>query len=72
MTLSDGTLREVGAAHAGEVFLELQRILYGLKQAGRLWSQLLHARLSDASFTRCAADICLYDKRDGELFVVGI
>ena len=70
MTMSDSTLREVGEAHAGEVFLELQRSLYELKQAGRLWSQLLHARLSEAGLTRCVTDMCLYYKHDDDEMVV--
>uniref|UniRef100_A0AAV1UMW7 Uncharacterized protein n=1 Tax=Peronospora matthiolae TaxID=2874970 RepID=A0AAV1UMW7_9STRA len=73
MTVSESTLRNVGAMHPGEVVLELRRSLYGLKQAGRLWSQLLHARLSDAGYVRCVSDMCLYHKRDGEeLVVVGV
>lgn len=40
--------------------------LYGLKQAGRLWSQLLHVRLNDAGYVRCVSDMCLYYKNDGK------
>uniref|UniRef100_M4BNX8 Reverse transcriptase Ty1/copia-type domain-containing protein n=1 Tax=Hyaloperonospora arabidopsidis (strain Emoy2) TaxID=559515 RepID=M4BNX8_HYAAE len=44
-----------------------------IKQAGRLRSQLLPARLSDVSSTRCVTDICVYHKRDGdELVVIGV
>ena len=31
MTVSESTLRKIGATHPGEVVLELQRSLYGLK-----------------------------------------
>ena len=73
MDVSSDTLRELGAANAGEVVLELRKSLYGLNQAGRLWSQLLHARLVDAGFVRCVTDMCLYFRRDyGELVVVGV
>ena len=73
MTLSDSALREVDAAHAGDVVLELRRGLYGLKPAGRPWSLLLHARLSDTGFRRCVTDMYLYHRRDGdELVVVGV
>ena len=66
-------MRKIGATHPGEVVLELRRSLHGLKQAGRLWSQLLHARLSDAGYVRCLSDMCLYHKREGgELVVVGV
>ena len=50
MSLSESTLRKIGAAHPGEVVLELRRSLDGLKQAGRLWRQFLHARLCDAGY----------------------
>jgi hypothetical protein len=43
--------------------LKLQRSLYGLKQAGRIWNNLLHAQLLDIGYTRCKTDLCLYFKR---------
>ena len=46
MTVSESTLRKVGAIHPGEVVLELRRSLYGLKKAGRLY------RLADPSSTQ--------------------
>ena len=71
--MSDDTLRELGAANSGEAFLELRKSLYSLKKAGRIWSQLLHARLTDAEFVRCVTDMCLYFRRDDEeLVVVGV
>jgi hypothetical protein len=45
-------------------FLKLQRSLYGLKQAGRLWDNLLHAQLIDSGFTRCKTDLCTFDAKD--------
>ena len=36
MTVSENTLRKIGATHLDEVVLELRRSLYGLKQAERL------------------------------------
>ena len=53
MSVSESTLRKIGAAHPDEVVLELRRSMYGLNQAGRLWSQLLHARISDVWYVRC-------------------
>ena len=38
MTVSESTVRKIGAAHPGEVVFEMRRRLYGLKQAGSLWS----------------------------------
>ena len=73
MDVSDDTLRELGAGNSGEVVLELCESLYGFKQAGRLWSQLLHTRLTDAGFVRCVTVMCLYFRRDEEeLVVVGV
>ena len=70
MDVSDDILRELGAANFGEVVHELRKSLYGLKQAGRLWIQLLHARLKDAGLVRCVTDICLYFRHDDEELVV--
>ena len=73
MDVSGDTLREIGAANSGEVVLELRKSLYGWKQAGRLWSQLLHARRTDAGFVRCVTDICLYFRQgDDKIVVVGV
>ena len=73
MEVSEDTLKIIGAKSKKEVVLELHKSLYGLKQAGRLWSQLLHARLLDAGFSQCVSDMCLYWKvDDGQLVVVGV
>jgi len=58
----------------GEVpVLKLQRSLYGLKQAGRLWNNLLHEELIRLGYSRCMTDLCLYFKRfDKDIAVVGI
>ena len=73
MPVSKETLRAQGVSNASELVLELRKSLYGLKQAGRLWSQLLHSKLSTAGFTRCESDMCFYWKRDGDdLVVVGV
>ena len=50
MTIGQDALKMVGAATKKEVVLQLRKSLYGLKQAGRLWGQLLHARLLEAGF----------------------
>ena len=39
MTVSENTLRKIGATHLAEVVLELRRSLYVLNQAERLWGQ---------------------------------
>uniref|UniRef100_A0AAV1T269 Reverse transcriptase Ty1/copia-type domain-containing protein n=1 Tax=Peronospora matthiolae TaxID=2874970 RepID=A0AAV1T269_9STRA len=73
MPVSKETLRAQGVSNASELVLELRKSHYGLKQAGWLWSQLLHSKLSTAGFTRCESDMCFYWKRDGDdLVVVGV
>ncbi len=53
--------------------LKLQRSLYGLKQAGRLWNNLLHGQLLTIGYTRCMTDLCLYYKREANhIAVAGI
>jgi hypothetical protein len=43
----------------GDVF-KLDKSLYGLKQAGALWHQLLSKDLQDIGFHKCSSDECLY------------
>nr|CCA27549.1 hypothetical protein PITG_05283 [Albugo laibachii Nc14] len=45
-------IQKFGAKSAGELVLRQKKTLYGLKKAGRLWSQLLHEKLSEAGFER--------------------
>uniref|UniRef100_A0AAV1TKU7 CCHC-type domain-containing protein n=1 Tax=Peronospora matthiolae TaxID=2874970 RepID=A0AAV1TKU7_9STRA len=67
------TVKVILALVASELVLELRKSLYGLKQAGRLWSHLLHSKLSTAGFTRCESDVCFYWEHDGDdLVVVGV
>lgn len=48
---------------------KLNKSLYGLKQAGRNWNNLLHSHLSDHHFEQNPVDPCLY-KRQTERGVV--
>lgn len=64
MELTDEELATHGVKSASELALCLERNLYGLKQAGRLWHQLLHATLVGAGYTQCITDTCLYYKTD--------
>ena len=43
---------------------KLLRSLYGLKQAGRIWYQLLHSFLVDNGFRRCHKEYCIYIQKD--------
>ncbi|CAI5732632.1 unnamed protein product [Peronospora farinosa] len=73
MDVSGDTVKELEATNVSELALQLRKSLYVLKQAGRLWSQLLHTRLLDAGFQQCELDMCLYWKQDGsDLVVVGV
>ena len=50
-----------------------KKSLYGLKQAGRLWSKLLHSKLVELDFKPCTTDMCFYVKRtDENVTVVGV
>ena len=43
----------------GDIF-KLDKSLYGLKQAGALWHELLSKDLQDIGFHKCSSDECLY------------
>lgn len=42
---------------------KLQRSLYGLKQAARVWNETIHALLLELGFMQSSADPCLYTKK---------
>ncbi|KAE9289052.1 hypothetical protein PR003_g25654 [Phytophthora rubi] len=51
----------------------LQKGIYGLKQAARIWYQTLHAYLEELGFKRCAYDVGLYVKYvDGRIVIVTV
>lgn len=53
--------------------LRLRKSLYGLKQAGRLWIQLLHSKLCEAGYKQSQVDGCMYFKRqDKGIIVLGV
>ena len=39
---------------------ELQKGLYGLKQAGNIWNAAIHAYILELGFKRTSADLCVY------------
>jgi hypothetical protein len=43
-------------------YMKLKKCLYGLKQAGREWSQLLRTSLRNIGFNECEADPCMFIK----------
>ena len=53
--------------------LKLLMSIYGQKQAGRLWNDLLHKHLLNLNFQQCKTDLCLYFKRSqDQLIIVGV
>ena len=53
--------------------LQLQKSLYGLKQGGRLWNNLLDSVLIQNGYERCITELCLYVKAQGkDMTVIGI
>ncbi|KAE9006192.1 hypothetical protein PF005_g12885 [Phytophthora fragariae] len=64
MEISKAKLVGLGAQHKRELVLRLKESMYGLKQAGRLWNQLLHRVLIILGYTQCYTDSCLYYKHD--------
>ena len=47
-------------ADAPHLVCRLNKGLYGLKQAGRIWNDLAHSSILEAGFTRSNADPCVY------------
>ena len=73
MKIDDMELKRHGVKDSIKSALLLKKSLYGLKQAGRLWSRLSHSILCEAGFTQCTTDIRLYFKKDkDELTIVGV
>ncbi|CAI5704014.1 unnamed protein product [Peronospora effusa] len=61
MQIKDERLKALGADSASDIALELKKSLYGLKQAGRLWSQLLQTNSStQVTATTTAAVDCFF------------
>lgn len=44
----------------------LKKSLYGLKQAGRVWNDMLNAELKALGFQQCDSDFCVYTYGDGD------
>ena len=68
------TLTKEEEAQAGhDAVLELLMSLYGLKQAGRLWNELLHKHLVEHGYQQCKTDLCLYYKHENkDLIIIGV
>lgn len=54
----------------GNKVCKLNKAIYGLKQASRLWNLKLDAALQEIGFTRSKVDPCIYFKVKGKLMTV--
>ena len=55
---------EIRAEDGSEIVFKLNKSIYGLKQSGRNWNQLLHSCLEQNGFKRNPVDHCVYTKHD--------
>jgi hypothetical protein len=46
--------------------LRLNKAIYGLKQASRIWNTTLNDFMSSLAFSRCIVDPCIYTKGSGQ------
>ena len=53
---------EEAASRGKKPVLKLQKNIYGLKQAGRLWNQMLDQKIRDLGYKQSSVDMCLYYK----------
>ena len=59
------------SGNSGETLVcKLKRSLYGLKQSGRHWNNLLHDYLTNEKFTQSLADPCLYVRKTNNRCVI--
>lgn len=52
---------------------KLKKSLYGLKQSGRNWNNMLHSYLCEENFTQSLADLCVYTRNsetDGLIILI--
>ena len=54
----------------GRLVYKLNKSLYGLKQSGRNWNNVLHCFLLDNQFVQSPIDNCMYTKQFGSKMVV--
>ena len=60
MDIKQAMLDRLDARRVDELVLELNKALYVLNQAGRLWSELLHKKLANLGSMQCLTDMGMY------------
>ena len=50
--------------NGSKLVMKLNKSIYGLKQAGRMWNQLLHNYLIDENFVQSTSDHCVYTRNN--------
>lgn len=66
-------LEYFGVDSINELALDLERSIYGLKQSGRLWNELLVSTLVEIGFEQYITDSCVFYKVDDrETALVGV
>ena len=61
---------EAPSSSNGRLVYKLNKSLYGLKQSGRNWNNVLHCFLLDNQFVQSPVDNCMYTKQFGGKLVV--
>ena len=60
------------SAKTDDVWL-LLRTIYGLKQSGKVWNNLIHSILTELGFITCTGDKCLYVyQHNGILIIIAL
>jgi len=55
-----------------KLYCKLNKSLYGLKQSGRNWNNLLHSHLVDEGFVQSLSDACLYTRNIRDVIMIVI
>jgi hypothetical protein len=68
--VSEQELKVFGVQNKKNLVLKLNKSLYGLKQAGRLWNQMMDSFLIENGYRKSVTDKCLYFKLEQERIVI--
>ena len=70
MAVKEKEMKDLNVKTPNDLSLLLKKSLYGLKQAGRLWSKLLDSKLRESGYQQCTTEMCLYFKYKGKICMV--